>query len=85
MTLSQFRLLDKDKRYIVWLAKSIEIASYEKEGYSYVLYRLDDFYIEIKFVKLFPGNIIFTAFSDAARLDPFLQSIDISSIYTSQQ
>ena len=64
MTLSQFKLLDKDKRYIIWLAKSVEIASYEKDGLLHVLYQLDDFYIELQFVKKFPDNVIFVAFSD---------------------
>ena len=37
MTLFQFKLLDKDKRYIMWLAKSVGIASYEKEGSMYYI------------------------------------------------
>ena len=85
MNLSQFKLLDKDKRYIIWLAKSIEITSYEKEGFMYVLYQLDDFYMEIQFLKLCPGNIIFIAFADADWLEPFLQTIDISSVCSLNQ
>ena len=84
MNLSQFKLLDKDKRYIIWLAESIEIASYEKEGSMYVLYQLDDFYVEIQFLKLCPKNIIFSAFANIDRLEPFLTAIDISAIYSAQ-
>ena len=80
MTLSQFKLLEKDKRYIVWLAKSVELASYEQDGFMHVLYQLDDFYIELQFVKLFPDNIVFTAFCDPEKLEPFLRLIDISPI-----
>ena len=80
MTLSQFKLLGKDKRYIIWLAKAVEIAFYERNGFTHVLYQLDNFYIEIQFIRLFPENIIFIAFSDTDRLEPFLQTIDISSI-----
>ena len=85
MTLSQFKLLDKDKRYIIWLAKSVEIASYEKDGLLHVLYQLDDFYIELQFVKLFPDNVTFIAFSDPERLEPFLRLIDISPVLSSYQ
>ena len=83
MNLAHFKSLDKDKRYIIWLAKSVEIASYEKEGFVYVLYQLDEFYVELQFLKYFPDNVIFIAFSDESRLDPFLQEIDISSLYSS--
>ena len=85
MTLSQFKLLDKDKRYIIWLAKAVEIASYEKDGFVHVLYQLDDFYIELQFVKLFPDNVTFIAFSDPERLEPFLRLIDISAVLSSYQ
>jgi hypothetical protein len=83
MTLAQFKLLDKDKRYIVWLAKSVEIACYEKDGFMHVLYQLDDFYIELQFVKMCPDNITFIAFSDQERLEPFLNLIDISPVLPS--
>ncbi len=81
MTLSQFKLLDKDKRYIIWLAKSIELSSYEENGDRHVLYQLDNFYIEIQFMKLCPEIVTFIAFTDTSLLDRYLQDIDISFCY----
>jgi len=51
----------------------------------HVLYQLDDFYIELQFVKKFPDNVIFVAFSDPERLEPFLRLIDISPVLSSYQ
>jgi len=80
MTLAQFKLLNKEKRYLLWLAKAIEIAFYEKSGYYFVLYQLGDFYIEMRILKLFPGNTRMVAFADGEKLDPYLQRVDISEI-----
>jgi len=81
MTLSEFRLLDNDARYLAWLSIAVEVASFESLGFIYNLYQLDDFYIEIRFLQYLPENVVFVAFQDSYKLDPYLERIDISGIF----
>ena len=80
MTLSNFISLNREDRYIMWLSKAIEVASYEKGGVLHILYQLDNFYIEISLLTAFPQLVIFIAFVDGTRLTPYLDRIDITEL-----
>jgi hypothetical protein len=78
MTLSEFRSLNKEKRYVLRLAKEEETAFYENDGSYYVLYQLDGSYVDIRINKFCPEITRMVAFSGGDRLEPYLQQIDIS-------
>ncbi len=81
MTLTQFKQLDQEERYMAWLSNSIEVASYESLGFMYLLYQIDNFYIELRILKLAPEDVVFAAFQDEYRLKPYLEKVDITEIY----
>ena len=77
MTIREFELLNEENRYISWLAKAVEVASYENDGCYYILYQMDSFYVELWTSQLLPGNACLIAFSAGERLEPYLEQIDI--------
>jgi len=78
MTIQEFKILTEDERYILWLERSVRVAMYEKDFYTYELYQLESFYIEIRSHKFFPGKERWAAFSGGQYIEPYLQQIDIS-------
>jgi len=84
MSLKEFKLLHDNDRYVIWLAKAIEVGRYEKYGILHVLYQLDSFYVEMSVPKALPENVEFIAFSNSYRLLPYLEKIDISGISKQQ-
>lgn len=84
MSLKEFKLLHDNDRYVIWLAKAVEVGRYEKYGFVHVLYQLDSFYVEMSFLKASPANVEFNAFIDGYRLLPYLDKIDISEVSKQQ-
>lgn len=80
MTLLEYRSMNENERYVLWLAKSVMVAEQEDEFAYNILYQLDGFYIEMKFFKSASQNVLIRAFSDSKYLAPYLPSIDISGI-----
>lgn len=80
MKFTQFKLLDSEEQYLFWLAKAVEVSSFQRNGYLYVLYQLDDFYVEMSLKKVLPQTVLFEAFIDSSRLNAYLDKIDISEL-----
>ena len=82
-TLSQFNRLSTSEKYGLLEDHGIYLDTYRLEGpYKVALFALSAFYCEVwlnvKTDQLYKAE----AFSSYKKLDPFLQEIDITSIYT---
>ena len=77
---AEFKLLSPGEQEKVIWQNSREIMQQTDAVYSYILYQLHDFYIEI--VYSIPLQLILTilAYEDSERLDRYLNSIDIEEI-----
>jgi len=82
MTLYQFNMLDEAEQLEAIWDKSTKLAEREDAEFLYILYQIDNFYIEEKVLK--EGNIrhAFKSFAStsASLLQPYLDKIDISSV-----
>lgn len=82
MTLYQFNMLDEAEQLEAIWDRSTKLAEREDSGYLYILYQIDNFYVEEKIQK--EGNIrhAFKSFAStsASLLQPYLDLIDITSI-----
>ncbi|MBL7710698.1 MAG: hypothetical protein JNJ86_16630 [Chitinophagaceae bacterium] len=82
MTLYQFNMLDEAEQLEAIWDKSTKLDEREDSDFLYILYQIDNFYIEEKIRK--EGNIrhAFKSFTStsASLLQPYLDQIDITSI-----
>jgi len=81
MTLDEFSLLDDTHQAEVLIEKGVFLAERMYKNFSIFLYGVEDFYVEIYHnlkYNVMQGMRSFRAEED---LDPFLESIDISSLY----
>ncbi len=80
MTYRQFiNLSETDQELVIWY-KGVEVAGKLTSLYSFTLYQLDGFYIEM--VYILPFNILksFRPFEDIKELDYYLDDINIENI-----
>ena len=73
---STFVNLRREQRTKVIEAHAIEVAERNFAGEVYLLYQLDSFYIEVKYIS---EDIIMVirSFSGTLQLNPYLENIDI--------
>jgi hypothetical protein len=71
--------LDTEDQYIILWERAVEIARRENLKFAFVLYQLDNFYIELKF-SLDGAKEEMRIFSRERRLTPYLEEIDLSSL-----
>lgn len=84
MTLDEFTLLNETKQAETLLKRGIYLADRLYKNFSIILYQLDNFYVEvyhnIRF-DIMQGMRCFQ--DDETALQPYLESIDISSLVES--
>lgn len=80
MTFNQFKAMGEMEQIEAVWSKSILVAERKGKTGDYVLYQIDSFYVEIKYLK--GTHIIrrFKSFHDTDLLDPYLELIDISKL-----
>jgi hypothetical protein len=81
MTLYQFKLLEKEGQIDLVNTYAVPIAERVEGNYTYKLLQLDTFYIEEEWHTVFNERRSFIAFISEERLQPYLQSIDLSSLH----
>ena len=81
MTFNEFLLLDDTEKEMTCWNRGVGIAERRDENYKYALYQVDGFYIEARYALPFFQLDHFSAFEDLALLDPYLQGVNIDSIY----
>jgi len=77
MSFEEFTTLSDEDKYIAWLTMAVEVAHVKKFFYSFHLYQLAGFYIEMKILNINHNKKKFEAFTNVDRLDPYLLSLDI--------
>jgi len=81
MTLTEFRNLDGEDQYILWLTRSVQLSERDSVEHLYVLYQLDGFYIEMQFFKWSDDEPVMRTFSKERRLLPYLYQININEVF----
>ena len=81
MTLSEFSILDESSQAEALIERGVFLAERMYKNFSIFLYQLDDFYVEIYHNLKFNMMQGMRSFQNEEELEPFLESIDISSIY----
>ena len=69
-----------DQEFLLW-SKGVEIAIRRNQLYSYLLYQLDAFYIEVRYCLRLDAIDKITGFEDMRKLDPYLAQVNISTLY----
>ena len=80
MTAKKFNSLSKSIKKDILLRSGSFLAERRWGLCSVLLYQLDDFYIEVFFVKWAKSPIGFRTFQKTDKLEPYLQKIDVSSL-----
>jgi hypothetical protein len=80
MTLTEYKALSTDHRYIVWLSKAVRIAAYKNLLFEYTLYQVEGFYVQIRSLRYFKSTDKWSAFSHESYLKPYLKKINIGEI-----
>lgn len=81
MTLDEFTLLNDTRQAEALIDRGVFLAERMYKNFSIFLYQLDDFYVEIYHNLKFNVMQGMRSFREEDELDPYLESIDISSIY----
>jgi hypothetical protein len=81
MTLDLFNALDDISREIE-MKRAVRLSGRNKGNYLLLLYQLHSFYLEIHYNKLRHKVTGIEAFDDMARLDPYLEEIEITLQYS---
>jgi len=80
MTLDEFTLLNETKQAETLLKRGIYLADRLYKNFSIILYQLDNFYVEVYHNLRFDVMQGMRCFQDEEALQPYLESIDISSL-----
>jgi hypothetical protein len=81
MTIDIFNALDDNSREIE-MKRAVRLRGRNKGNYLLLLYQLHSFYLEIYYDKLRHTVTGIEAFDDMARLDPYLEEIEITLQYS---
>lgn len=81
MTLDEFTQLDDSNQARALIENGVFLAERMYKNFSIFLYQLDDFYVEIYHNLKYNVMQGMRSFMEEEELDPYLASIDISSIY----
>lgn len=80
MTLYEYRMLDElEQLEAVWNF-GIKLAERSETVFTYTLYAIDSFYVEVKRHINNEGYVDFRPFCSSTPLEPYLSQIDISGI-----
>ncbi len=81
MTFEQFRFLSEDdQEHILW-QKGVELSRDKVGRYHYILYQVDGFYMEVKYIMPHRTIIEIACFEDVDLLEPYLKKIDINFLF----
>ena len=80
MTAKKFNSLSKSIKKDILLRSGSFLAERKWGICSVLLYQLEDFYIEVFFVKWTKAPIGFRTFHTTNKLEPYLQKIDVASL-----
>ena len=81
MKFQEFKKLDETVKELICWNYGVEIAAREDKWYSYTLYQVDGFYIEVIYNK--PSHTVrqFSAFESMTLLEPYLVNMNIEHVY----
>ncbi|HEV7779667.1 MAG TPA: hypothetical protein VGO58_00295 [Chitinophagaceae bacterium] len=77
MDLRQFKGLEESVQIGVIWNNGVHVATRDDNVYQYLLYQLDNFYVEVWYHIELEVIHRFQAFEDTERLDPYLRGINI--------
>jgi hypothetical protein len=81
MTVHYFKSLTRKQKKIIVLRTGIFLCEKNYGFFRTMLYQVDGFYVEIFFTKFSKDAIWFRSFDSTKNLQPYLQQIDISSLF----
>lgn len=80
MTLNKFDSLGQTQQYEVLLEKAVYLSNRSDNNFSYILYQIESFYVEVKFDLVANDFIMYRAFDDMEELEPYLLEIDLDEV-----
>ena len=80
ITLYEFNLLSQFDKGEVLYEHGVHISERRDAEFGYVLYQLNNFYVEVKYSNEQNKIIKLNVFSTTTNLEPYLNGIDISNI-----
>lgn len=82
MTFNQFKYLSEDdQEHLLW-RKGVELGRRRDHRYHYILYQVDGFYMEVKFIMSDKTILEIACFEDIRLINSYLQAINIDSLFT---
>jgi hypothetical protein len=80
ITLYEFNPLNKFEKEEILQEHGVHISERQDAEYGYVLYQLNNFYVEVKYHNNRNEILMLTSFSNYTKLEPYLRDIDLSKI-----
>ena len=80
MTLIEFNALDEAMQYMAVLEFGEYVAHRDVKKHTYVLYQVDNFYVEVGFIDEQKEVVSIAGFSDTNKLEPYLAKIELPFI-----
>ena len=80
MILDLFKTLPKKAQQELLLSEGTFLAERTDGPFRIMLYQLDNFYVEVHFFNLYNKVAFFSAFEATESLEPYLETIDVSSM-----
>ena len=80
ITLYEFNLLSQFDKGDILYQFGVHISERKDGEFGYVLYQLNNFYVEVKYFNTRNEIIMLSVFSTTTNLEPYLNNIDISKI-----
>jgi len=80
MTYMEFNLLfESEKMQVIW-KKGVLIAKRTEGHYDYLLYQINNFYVEEQVHRHYNVRKAYQTFRDTEKLEPYLKNVDISAL-----
>ena len=80
MTFGEYNALQQHEKYACLLNKATQLMMLQEKDLVFVLYQIDNFYVEIRFDCLKDRIDQLKSFKNTDQLEPYLAEIDISEI-----
>jgi hypothetical protein len=77
MTHYQFKLMEKDDQANTLWEHGVHLTELEDEGYKFILYQIEGFYVEVWYHKECNQIRKFRSFASTDQLEPYLSKIKI--------
>jgi hypothetical protein len=81
MTFNQFKYLSEDDQENLLWKKGVELARKKDANFHYILFQVDGFYMEVKYIMPERSIMEIACFEDVGILDPYLRRINIDSLF----